>query len=54
MWVSSNNCQSKSFYSKKIQGIFNYMPEYNDKLLDAIIPDLLDISTNKYGNYLIR
>ena len=46
--------KENSFYSKKIQRIFNFMPEYNDKLLDAIVPNLLDISTNKYGNYLIR
>ena len=46
--------KENSFYIKKIQGIFNYMPEYNDKLLNAIVPNLLDISTNKYGNYLIR
>ena len=46
--------KENSFYSKKIQGIFNYMPEYNDKLLDAIVRNLLDISSNKYGNYLIR
>ena len=30
------------------------MPEYNEKLLDAIVHKLLDISTNIYGNYLIR
>ena len=46
--------KENSFYSKKIQWIFNNMPEYNDNLLDAIIPNLLEISTNKYGNYLIR
>ena len=46
--------KENSFYSKKIQRIFNNMPEYNEKLLDAIIPNLLEISTNKYGNYLIR
>ena len=45
--------KENSFYSKKIQGIFNYMPEYNDKLLDAIVRNLLDISSNKYVNYLI-
>ena len=43
-----------SFYRKKIQRIFNHTPEYNDKLLNAIVQNLLDISTNKYGNYLIR
>ena len=43
-----------SFYSRKIQGIYKDMPEFNEKLFDAIIPNLLDISTSKYGNYLIR
>ena len=46
--------KENSFQSKKIQGIFKYMPEYNEKLLDAIVHKLLDISTNIYGNYLIR
>ena len=41
-------------FSKKIQRIYKFMPKYKEKLLDALIPNLLDISTNIYGNFLIR
>ena len=43
--------------SEKIQRIFadkENMNEYKDKIFDNIIQDILDISTDKYGNYLIR
>ena len=43
--------------SEKIQRIFadkENMNEYKDKLFDNIIQNIFDISTDKYGNYLIR